>query len=119
MAEFPILKTGAVMQYPAQRTLAYSTTVLRFIDGSEQRYRDIGSPERTWAVRLELLDEAETAALAEFLHAQQGELYDFSFTDPWNGNEYLSCRVVGANTVFEYLGEGRGKATLLIRENRT
>ena len=41
MNEFPKLKTGAVAQYPAQRTTRYSTHVMRFMDGSEQRYREL------------------------------------------------------------------------------
>lgn len=38
---FPTLKTGATLQYPAQRATAFSTDVVRFVDGSEQRFRDI------------------------------------------------------------------------------
>ena len=38
MSEFPPLKTGAVMQYPAQKEARFSTTVVRFTDGSEQRF---------------------------------------------------------------------------------
>ena len=37
---FPTLKTGAVMQYPGKRILQFSTDVVRFLDGTEQRYRE-------------------------------------------------------------------------------
>jgi hypothetical protein len=34
MSAFPALKTGAVLQYPAQRAVQFSTDVVQFIDGS-------------------------------------------------------------------------------------
>ena len=56
MSSFPTLKTGAVMQYPAIRESRRETTVLRFVDGAEQRYRDGGSAAHRWAIRLDQLD---------------------------------------------------------------
>ena len=41
MANFPRLTTGAVTQYPSSRNLTYSTYVLRFVDGREQRFREL------------------------------------------------------------------------------
>lgn len=35
MQEFPLLKSGAVAQYPAQRAIRFSTQVMRFVDGSD------------------------------------------------------------------------------------
>ncbi len=118
MAEFPVLKTGAVAQYPSQRTIAYATTVLRFVDATEQRYREFAAPERTWVIRLSLLDDAEMTAVDEFLRAQRGELHDFAFTDPWDSTVYGSCRLIGGDSSLEYVGERRGQAALMVRENR-
>ena len=61
MANFPALKTGAVAQYPSDRTRRYSTQVLRFLDGSEQRFAGFGAPLKRWLIRLELLDDTELA----------------------------------------------------------
>ncbi len=44
MNEFPKLKTGAVLQYPAAKRLECLTQVTRFLDGSEQRFRDFAAP---------------------------------------------------------------------------
>jgi hypothetical protein len=118
MSDFPKLKTGATMQYPATKSLAYSTTVMRFLDGTEQRFRGLPAAARTWVVRLELLDEAEMRAVEEFFHARSGSLDDFSFTDPWDGVEYASCRIQNSDLTSEFLGEGRGRASLFIQENR-
>ena len=50
MANFPRLTTGAVTQYPSSRNMTYSTHVLRFVDGREQRFREVGGPVRSWVV---------------------------------------------------------------------
>jgi hypothetical protein len=66
MSTFPTLKTGAVMQYPAQRGLQFSTTALQFVDGSEQRFCNYQSVLRSWAIQLSLLDQSELHELQEF-----------------------------------------------------
>ena len=59
MASFPALKTGAVMQYPADRTPQFSTQAYRFLDGSEQRFPGFPGVLQQWTIRLDLLDEGE------------------------------------------------------------
>lgn len=118
MATFPQLRTDAVMQYPAERELRFTNQVLRFVDGSEQRYRGFGATLRRWVVRLDLLDEAEEAALSEFFTANQGGFGSFAFTDPWDGTEYADCSLEGDEFAAQWNGEMRAQAALIIRENR-
>jgi uncharacterized protein DUF2460 len=117
MAEFPRLKTGAIAQYPATRTESYDTTVMRFIDGSEQRFRNVGRPLRTWLLRLDLLDEAELHELEQFFAVQRGSLDDFAFTDPWDETQHPSCRLEEQEFVGQYLAEHRGMTRMTITEN--
>ena len=91
MASFPALKTGAVAQYPSDRARRFSTQVLRFLDGSEQRFPGFGAPLKRWLIRLELLDEAELAGLEDFFVEQGGQAGTFAFTDPWDGTVYANC----------------------------
>jgi hypothetical protein len=91
MPNFPLLKTGAVTQYPAQKSLAYSNYVARFLDGAEQRYRECSAPLSRWIIRLDLVDEAELNALDLFFLNQQGALGSFSFTDPWDSTAHANC----------------------------
>ena len=119
MASFPLLTTGAVMQYPAQKSLAYSNHVVRFLDGAEQRYRECGGPLSRWIIRLDLVDEAELNALETFFLDQQGAFASFSFTDPWNSTTYANCSLQQNTLDLRIAGEGRGSATLTIRENRS
>ena len=115
--KLPVLKTGAVAQYPAERRLEYRTEVVRFADGSEQRYREAGALRR-WVIRLDLLNEAEMAALAEFFEANQGAVGSFEFIDPWSGTAYPDCSVEGDALELEWVSEGRGRGEVVIRENR-
>src|SRR5262245_34583629 len=115
----PALRTGAVMQYPAQRELRFRTHAVRFVDGAEQRYREYRSPLRRWIVQLDLLDESELAALEEFFIQNKGQHGSFSFTDPNDNVEYPDCSVEDAEFTFEVEGELRGRAAVVIRENRS
>ena len=117
MAAFPILKTGAVAQYPAERQTRFSTRVLEFIDGREQRFREFTGGLRRWVIRLDLLDAGELADLATFFE-QTATGVAFSFTDPWEGTVYPNCAVETREFVAELLGESVGRTELVIREER-
>lgn len=116
---FPLLKTGAVAQYPAVKELAGATEVVRFVDGREQRYRDFGSALRRWVIRLELLDEAELATVEEFFMENQGAFGSFAFTDPWDGTVYPDCSLEQDSLEVVLAGELRGATALAVRENRS
>ncbi len=118
MSAFPLLKTGAVLQYPATRVVQNSTCVLRFLDGTEQRFREYQSAIRKWIVRLDLLDESEMAAVEEFFVAQQGQSGDFSFTDPWDGTTHPNCSLESGVLPLEFRDLMRGRTSLVVRENR-
>jgi hypothetical protein len=72
MSVFPKLKTGVVAQYPVLREGLFSTTVIRFTDGSEQRFRNYTGVRRRWVIQLSQLDESELQELASFFVQQQG-----------------------------------------------
>lgn len=118
MANFPTLKTGAVAQYPSDRTKRFSTQVLRFLDGKEQRFRGYGAPLKRWLIRLEQLDEAEMAGLEQFFIEQGGRAGVFAFTDPWDGTVYATCSFEGDTMTAEYRGQGDGGTSVVVKENR-
>ena len=118
MSDFPVLKTGAVLQYPAQKSVRFSTQVVRFVDGSEQRFRDYQTPLRRWTVKMELLDESEMHLLREFFRMENGASGTFTFTDPWDGTKYQSCSFEQDTLTEELLDEMKGRLALTIRENR-
>jgi len=115
---FPRLKTGAVMQYPANRGVECATRVFRFVDGSEQRYRE-RLPVRRWVIRLEGLDEEELQNLQEFFASVQGCVGSFSFVDPWDETTYDNCSLEEDELAVEVGGEMRGQTVLVVRENRS
>src|SRR4051812_20192841 len=91
MAEFPLLTTGVVSQYPSSRKTAYSTSVTAFVDGTEQRFRELSSPVQRWVIRMHRLSAEEIAALETFFEDYQGQFGSFQFTDPWDGTSYANC----------------------------
>ena len=119
MDSFPVLRTGAVAQYGSDRTRRFSTSVFRFVDGTEQRFGAYSSSLKKWTIRLELLAESELTQLEQFFHAHAGQSGVFSFTDPWDGTVYNNCSFDSGALTTAYEGENRGRATLTITEVRT
>jgi phage-related protein len=118
MATFPTLKTGAVAQYPATRSLQFRNQTVRFVDGSEQRYRDSAGPLHRWQIRLDLLDEGELAAVDAFLSDCQGAFASFEFTDPWDGQTYKNCSLETDGMDLTMKGEMLMSTSLTVVENR-
>ncbi len=119
MANFPTLKTGAVAQYGSDRSRRFSTTALRFLDGSEQRYPGYEAPLLQWTIRLDLLDELELAGLEQFFESSGGRAGTFSFTDPWDGTVYPSCSFAEDDLAMEFQDVARGKTQVVVKENRS
>ena len=118
MSTFPALKTKAVTQYPATKSVQFRNQSLRFVDGSEQRYRDAASALHSWVIRLSALDESEMAAVDRFFTENQGQFGSFSFTDPWDGTVYGDCSLQAGELTLESTGDLRGRTSLTIAENR-
>lgn len=118
MSEFPKLKTGAYTQYPATRLTEYRTVVLRFLDGTEQRYRAAGAPSRRWELDLRLIDEQEAAGIQELFEASQGRLESFEFGDPLEGMKKRQCSFEEDELEWELAGESRSELVVRLRENK-
>lgn len=115
---FPILRTGAVAQYPATKSVHFENQVVRFLDGAEQRYRDSSGPLHLWKIRLDRLDESEMAALEQFFAGSQGSFASFAFTDPWDGQVYPNCSFSTDDLTLVSLDEMNGRTWLTVMENR-
>jgi hypothetical protein len=118
MTDFPRLKTGAVLQYPAERSLRFPTYKFRFIDGTEQGFRVSAGPMRRWLIRLDLLDEAELSAIEQFFQDQQGSFGRFAFRDPADGEEYSDCSIDQNELLVQHDSEMIGSTVLVIRQNQ-
>ncbi len=118
MPDFPLLSTGAVMQYPARRTASFVTRVVRFLDGSEQRFKVWPAPLLSWVIRLDLLTEEELNALREFFRERTGRAQDFRFVDPWDESVHEHCTFDSDQFEVTLLGEGNGESKFVIRQSR-
>ena len=102
MANFPQLSTGAVTQYPLQITSGQASQVIRFLDGTDQRYRMQGRMLRQWQIKLNLLNEQEAQALASFFEAQLGDYSSFDFPDPYSGAAVPKCQFASSALATEF-----------------
>jgi hypothetical protein len=118
MPTFPKLKTGAVAQYPATRALEFKTECVRFVDGTEQRYRDSEAALRRWEIDLTHLDEAELSAIEQFFATVQGSFARFEFLDPWDGTSYPNCSLDADSLDLTFTGEMNGATQLVVVEGR-
>lgn len=117
-ALFPILKTGAVAQYPATNTTQFASFVVRFLDGGDQRYRQFPSSLRRWTIKLNMLDEAELSAIEEFFISQKGRFGTFAFVDPWTQTTFANCSLDQDTLDCQLQGEAQGSTSLVVVENR-
>ena len=117
MSTFPVLKTGAVIQFPATRAQEFATDVIQFIDGTEQRFRNYAQPYRRWLIQLDALDETELQAARNFSN-ETGTAGLFSFTDPWDSAVYPTCRIDGAGMSDVSNGPARAATSFIVRECR-
>jgi hypothetical protein len=117
MPSFPQLRTGAIAQYPSQKEISFPTSIARFVDGSEQRFRSAKGPARRWMIRLSQVTAEEMAALEEFFESLQGRFGSFTFIDPWDGTEYPDCSFDTDEFSSNAASEWRWAIGLMIRSN--
>jgi phage-related protein len=116
MANFPILKSGQVAQYPLRRSYKQNVDTVSFLDGGEQRAA-ITRQLREWTIQYEPIDEAELSTIEAFVEQQQGSYGTFVFTDPVDGSVYNNCSL-NLDVLDETLtGLGRIRTKLVVREN--
>ena len=116
MAQFPLLKTGAVNQYPGLSLLAVPVQVVQFLDNSSQRWLAQGTGLRRWQVRLDLLDEDEVHAIEQFFEQVQGQYGVFSFVDPATGSVATNCRFGSPELTTQYVDVDHATTSLWVVE---
>ena len=115
MSILPQLSTGAAQQYPYVRSSVSVTRTLKLADGSEQRF--VLLPHHNiWYINLHLLQEQERTDFLAFAQQNMRSVQTFAFTDPQDGIEYPTCRVVIA-PVTDYIdGVARTGIQIMIAE---
>jgi len=117
MPTFPTLTTGAILQYPSVKRFSYSTRVMTFLDGSEQRFRQYPVQVQFWLVKLDKLTEDEVHKVETFIGMQLTQSAPFLFTDPWDGVEHPDCTIASDDFESAFDLNGRGSLSLVIRNN--
>lgn len=116
MATFPILSSGAVTQYPIRLLTRQSVQIIRFLDGSDQRFLSQARQYRRWGIQLDLLSESELQALESFFALQKGTYSAFTFPDPFTKSSIPNCRIGSSEMATEYLACNIGASSLWVIE---
>lgn len=104
MTTFPTLNTGAIAQFPLALSAGQGAQVIRFLDGTDQRYLTQARMLRSWRIQLNLLNEDEIHQLETFFALQEGDYSVFTFPDPYSGSAVPNCRFTMAGLVTDYSG---------------
>jgi hypothetical protein len=104
------------MQYPAPVSTGQGAQVIRFLDGSDQRYLTQPRMLRQWQIRLDLLNETEIQQLEIFFASQLGDYSPFTFPDPFSGSDVPNCRVGAPALLTEYLGVDMSSTSIWVIE---
>jgi hypothetical protein len=99
---FPMLSSGAVTQYGSPIGFVWPAQVIRFVDGTDQRFLACGSVFRRWLIDLRLLNESEIASVEAFFNAMGGEYSTFAFPDPFSGTSVPNCRIGAPELISNY-----------------
>lgn len=116
MATFPTLSSGAVTQYPVPHNTGQAVGVIRFLDGTDQRYLTQGKTLRQWQIRMNLLNDSEIQQIEAFFDEQQGDYSPFVFPDPISGAAVPNCRFGVSGLLTEYVGVGSSSTSFWIIE---
>ncbi len=116
MAYFPILSSGAVTQYPTGLTNGQGARVIRFLDGSDQRYLMQSRVLRQWQIHLNLLNEEEIQQVEAFFTDVRGDYSPFTFPDPISGTNVANCRLAAPGLVSEYVGVDNSSTSFWVIE---
>jgi len=100
--EFPKLSSGAVTQYGTPVGFSSPTQIIRFLDGTDQRFLARGRILRRWLIELRLLNESEIAAMEVFFNTAKGEYSEFGFPDPISGATIANCRIGAPELISDY-----------------
>ncbi len=82
LSYFPQLATGALTQFPIEKSTSYRTIVNQMEDGSRVVLADPNAGTMRWNLSYVGLSDAESDAIAEFFLAMEGRLGSFTFFDP-------------------------------------
>jgi hypothetical protein len=116
MLTFPALSTGAVAQFPLPLSYTAPTEIIRFIDGTDQRFPSRGKTFRGWHVQLAFVNEDEIYQIESFFEALGGQYALFSFPDPYSGQVVPNCLLGEGALITDYLATDLSSSTFWVVE---
>ncbi len=116
MLTFPALSTGAVAQYPLPLSYTLPAEIIRFVDGTDQRFLSRGNVFRSWHVQLSFVNEDEIRQIETFFEALGGQYAPFSFPDPYSGQVVPNCLFGESALVTDYVATDLTSSSFWVME---
>jgi len=116
MLTFPSLSSGAVAQYPLPLSYTSPVEIIRFVDGTDQRFLSRGASLRSWQIKLSFVNEDEISQLENFFESLGGQYSLFAFPDPYSGTIVPNCVMGETALVTDYLATDLSSSTLWVVE---
>lgn len=116
MLTFPLLSTGAVAQYPLPLSYTSPVEIIRFIDGTDQRFASRGGALRSWHIQLSFINEDEIHQIETFFETMGGQYSLFAFPDPYSGQIVPNCVMGESALVTDYLATDLSSASFWVVE---
>jgi hypothetical protein len=114
-AQFPTLRSGT-LRLPLTRSKTYKTAVLRFMNGSEQRWRSVGALV-PFQLEYQHLNGYDLGLLREFFRSTKGA-FDSSWSLTFNGTTYNNLAFDQDDFTPTETREGVFSITLKIRQTK-
>lgn len=91
MPSFPLLSTGARVQFPFVRKTRFQTEVSGGEFSPAYTYTNDPVGLKAWELTFTSITDAEAEIYEDFFHDMRGAWDEFEFTDPTDGVTYQHC----------------------------
>ncbi|MBL8179952.1 MAG: hypothetical protein JNK48_35055 [Bryobacterales bacterium] len=115
MAVIPIEQTNSPAEYPLHATKRFHNSSIRFLDGTEQRFRARHQPSMIWQLQYRNQNPGEMAAWMPFLDGALGSQSVFDFIDPVGMTVHSGSRMAANDVEVEQVGVHRADIAIAIR----
>ncbi len=115
MPIIPIGPTGSPARYPFTSWKRFHNTFVRFVDGTEQHFRNRSRPSSCWRMQYEKQSDAELSLWLPFLEGAIGNTPTFLYIDPVTGAMHTNSRLADENVDLEQGGIEGARIQISIR----
>ena len=116
MPDFPLLATGARVQFPFERRTRFMTETSGGETGPAYAYYNEANGLKSWVLTYTDLPDAEAQTIEDFFHTMRGAWDEFDFTDPTDNVKYTKCHFAEGMLARKRTGPDMNSIRLVIEQ---